>query len=127
MKRPGRALALVVMCPALAAAQVPGDPAPAPDWLPRNGAELRALDKISAVPQTLRLKVGESASFGSLSIRLLRCVVRPPDQPADAAAFLDVQDSHASAPGFRGWMFAHEPELTVLEHPVYDLRLVACT
>ncbi len=32
----------------------------------------------------------------------------------------------AGAPGFHGWVFANEPALNMLEHPVYDIRLVAC-
>jgi hypothetical protein len=95
--------------------------------VPRGGAELRALDKVSAVPTTLNLKVGQSVQYGSLTIQLLRCVVRPPDREPDAAAFLDVQDAHAGEPGFHGWMFAKEPQLGVLEHPVYDLRVIGCT
>jgi hypothetical protein len=27
---------------------------------------------------------------------------------------------------FRGWMFAESPALNMLEHPVYDLRVLAC-
>jgi hypothetical protein len=122
------ASAVAAPAPALPDPTQPATPAPPPpQWLPRPGAELRALDKISAVPTTIRLKVGDSAQFGSLTIRLLGCMVRPPDQPEDATAFLDVQDSRAGEPGFHGWMFAKEPELSVLEHPVYDLRLIGCT
>jgi hypothetical protein len=54
------------------------------------------------------------------------CFVRPPDQPQDAAAFLTITDSHAGEPGFRGWMFAASPAVSMLEHPIYDVRLLGC-
>ena len=29
-------------------------------------------------------------------------------------------------PGFRGWMIASAPALGMMEHPLYDVRVVAC-
>jgi hypothetical protein len=55
-------------------------------WLPRGGAVLQALDKVNARSATLTLKVGQSTQFQTLTITLRACRVRPPDQPADAAA-----------------------------------------
>ncbi len=104
---------------------VPGTPIPG-EWQPRAVAELIGLDKVTARPTQLTVKVGESVRFGTLAITVRGCAVRPPDQPADATAFLDVTDHGATAPLFRGWMFASSPSLAVLEHPVYDLRVVGC-
>ena len=47
----------------------------------------------------------------------------------DAAAWLEISDSRraAGAPDvFRGWMFANAPGVSMLEHPVYDLRVIDC-
>ena len=55
------------------------------------------------------VKVGSSVRDGSLTITVRACVVRPPDQPQDAAAFMVIADSNASEPGFQGWMFASAP------------------
>ena len=110
------------------AAPLPAAPAPsAPGgWLPRDAADLLVLDKVSAQSAPLALKVGQAADNASLSIALRACVVRPPDQEPDAAAYLDINDSRPGAPGFHGWMFKNEPGLNMLEHPVYDVRLVGC-
>ncbi len=97
-----------------------------PAWLPRGGAELQALDKINARTTTLSVKLGQSVAFGSLTITVRACLVRPADQPADAAAFLEITDSRKDAPGFRGWMLAAEPFVTTLQHPVYDVRVSGC-
>ncbi|MDA8250062.1 MAG: DUF2155 domain-containing protein [Rhodospirillales bacterium] len=99
---------------------------PPPAWLPRPAARLVLLDKISAQPHSVTVQVGQSVTFGALTVGVRACDVRPPDQPADATAFLDLSDSHAGMPGFHGWMFADEPAANMFEHPVYDVRLAGC-
>ena len=117
-------LAVPLLC---AAADVPPPPGSAPDsWLPRNTANIQVLDKVNAQSGTVTLKVGQVAENASLSITLRGCAVRPPDLPQDATAYIDVADSRKGAPGFHGWIFANEPSLSMLEHPIYDLRLLGC-
>lgn len=99
---------------------------PPPAWLPRGTAELQVLDKVNAQNALLTVKVGQDAQFGSLDIQVQACDVRPPDQPQDSAAFLAITDSHADAPGFRGWILANDPSLSMLQHPIYDVRVVGC-
>ena len=84
------------------------------------------LDKANAQNALLTVKVGQEAHFGSLNIQVQACSSRPPDQPRDSAAFLTITDSHPDAPGFRGWMLANNPSLSMLQHPIYDVRVVAC-
>ena len=95
-------------------------------WAPASVAKLEALDKVNAQATELTIKVGQSATFGSLTITVKACVIRPPDQPADAAAYLDVTDSHPDSPGFDGWMLQNEPSVSMLQHPIYDLRVTGC-
>jgi hypothetical protein len=104
----------------------PPQAAPRPSWLPQGTAELQVLDKVNAQNAMLTVKVGQEAQFGSLSIQVQACGIRPPDQPQDAAAYLTITDSHADAPGFRGWMLANDPSLSMLQHPIYDVRVVGC-
>ena len=57
------------------------------------------------------------------------CNARPPDEVPDAAAYIEVRDDllAANAPlAFRGWMLANAPAAHMLEHPVYDLRILDC-
>lgn len=112
--------------PPTAPAAAPEGPPPPPPWLPQPAATLILLDKVSALPHTITVKAGQSAAFGSLTIAVRACDVRPPDMPADAAAFLDIADSHPGLPGFHGWMLSAEPAANMLEHPVYDVRLAGC-
>jgi hypothetical protein len=116
----------------------PGAPAPPPvdmtpqvqwaaKWQPGTAAKIQALDKVNAQTTNLTVKVGQAATFESMTISVKACVVRPPDQPADAAAFLEVTDKHPDAPGFTGWMLANEPAVSMMQSPIYDLRITGCS
>jgi hypothetical protein len=96
-------------------------------WIPAATVRLQALDKVNAQTAALTIKVGGVATFGSLTIAAKACAVRPNDQPVDAAAYLTVTDSHPDSPGFDGWMLQQEPSVSMLQHPVYDLRVTGCT
>jgi hypothetical protein len=136
MKAPLLAAALVVAAPALA--QAPSDGGlPDPGWVRRQTAEIQALDKITARVSTLRATVGQPAQFGTLTLTVRACHARPPDESPDSAAWLEITDARGAqlpggggvAPGgtvFRGWLFAERPAANMLQHPVYDVRLLAC-
>ena len=52
-----------------------------------------------------------------------------PDEVPDAAAWLEIGDSRRPPERqvvFRGWMFANAPGVNMLEHPVYDVRVLEC-
>jgi hypothetical protein len=95
-------------------------------WMPAAAAKLQALDKVNAQTSELTIKVGQSATFGSLTITVKSCMIRPSDQPADAAAYLDVTDSHPDSPNFDGWLLEDEPSVSMMQHPIYDLRVTGC-
>jgi hypothetical protein len=105
----------------------PAAPQPVqPAWMPQGSADLQVLDKVNAQNTVLSVKVGQEAHFGSLNIQVRACDNRPPDQPQDSAAYLTITDSHSDAPGFSGWMLAKNPSVSMLQHPIYDVRVVAC-
>lgn len=97
-----------------------------PSWVPQTTAQLQVLDKVNAQNAVLTVKVGQEARFASLNILVQACDIHPPDQPRDSAAFLRVTDSHSDAPAFHGWMLANEPSVSMLQNPIYDVRVVAC-
>lgn len=117
-----RLAALALLLPVAAWAQ-------SQDWLPKQQAELQLLDKVTARVSVLRAAVGKATQVGTLTIKVAACNARPPDEVPDAAAFLEVSDSRRAAgfqDVFRGWMFANAPGVSMLEHPVYDLRVLDC-
>ena len=110
-------------------AMPPATPAPAPvnaDWLPRTGFDLLVLDKITTRTTALSGRVGDTLHAGAITIAVRACDVHPPDEPQDATAFLVITDDRTQASLFSGWMFQNAPSLSMLEHPVYDVRLTGC-
>ena len=104
-------------------------PAAAQEWVPMRSARLQALDKVTARITILDAAVGRAATYGTLTINLRACNGRAPDEVPDAAAWMEITDSRAaqgSPPAFRGWMFANAPGVNMLEHPVYDVRVLEC-
>jgi len=122
-----RRLALIASLISCGAQAQPAGPSSQADaWLPRNTAELSVLDKVRAQPSPLTVRVGQSATLGSLTVTVRGCVTRPADLPQDSAAFLEITDSHATGNAFRGWMLANAPALSQMQHPIYDVRVTSC-
>ena len=96
-------------------------------WVKMSSATLQVLDKVNAIGQTLVVKVGDTGHFGSLDIGVRGCFVRPPDRPADATAFLVINDERPDSPSFTGWMVQSAPYMSMLAHPIYDVRVTGCT
>jgi hypothetical protein len=106
----------------------PSVPAPT-QWLPGHQAQLKVLDKIYGSASTVSAAVGTPFTVRFLTVTILACLLRPPTLPPDAAAFLQVTDSHAppgSAPEFRGWVFKAEPALSGMHDPATDISVDSC-
>ena len=92
-------------------------------------AVLQGLDKVTARVSTFEAPVGETVRFGTLEIIARTCDKRPPEEPPESAAFLDIWEVRPDEPAisvFRGWMFASSPALSAMEHPVYDVWVTDC-
>ncbi len=100
--------------------------APPPAWLPRQSAELQVVEKMNATHRTLEVPVGGTAKVDALAIAVKACLVRPPDQQRDAAAYLDITGKDTASPVFQGWMLAAEPAVSLFEDPLYDVRVTGC-
>lgn len=90
---------------------------------------MRGLDKITAEITELELPAGEPVQFGSLSITARACWSRPPEEPPETYAFLEIDDTAKAGDDkriFTGWMMASSPALNSLEHPIYDVWVINC-
>ena len=122
VRRFGAALACVLGAGAGAAAAVER-----PDPVP--GAILQGLDKTTARVSTIEAPIDGVARFGSLEITARACHKKPPTEPPESAAFLEIVDVRPDSPAvdvFSGWMFASSPALSAMEHPVYDVWVIDC-
>lgn len=106
----------------------------APTSRPGTVAILRGLDKVTARTRDFEAPVGETVAFGALDVTVRYCRKRPPEEPPEVFTFVQVADRRTDGFGvetegeriFSGWMFASNPALNPLEHPVYDIWVMDC-
>jgi hypothetical protein len=94
-------------------------------------AILQGLDKTTARISTIEAPIGQSVQFGVLRIVVRACIKRPPEEPPETSAFLEIDEVRPGDEGkpqrlFSGWMFKSSPALSALEHPVYDVGVLDC-
>ena len=95
-------------------------------------AVLQGLDKTTARVSTFDAPVDKSVRFGTLVITVRACVKRPPEEPPQTAAFLQIDEVRpgettvTSKRVFSGWMFASSPAISALDDPIYDITVLDC-
>ena len=90
---------------------------------------LQGLDKLTARVSKIEVEIGRPTRFGTLDIIAHTCRKRPPEEPPETTAFLEiteVREGEEPMTLFIGWMFASSPALSALEHAVYDVWVVDC-
>lgn len=100
-----------------------------PTNIPQKLAVLRGLDKTTARVSEMAVQVGKPFRFGALEVVVRACMARPPEEPPESTAFLDIKEIKPSgerADVFAGWVFASTPALNAVEHPIYDVWLIKC-
>jgi hypothetical protein len=107
----------------------PAQPAPPPAPKPITAAILQGLDKITARVTPIKVPIGQTARFGTLEIQVRACNKRPPEEPPETAAYVEIREVKSGEEPtkvFGGWMFASSPALSTLEHAVYDVWVTDC-
>lgn len=94
-------------------------------------AVLGILNKRNGLSRDLRMRPGDRVRIGDAVVRLSACDQTEPwekDQLTGAFVQLIVQGSDEKwRKVFSGWLFKESPSLNVVEHPVYDVWVKACT
>ena len=93
-------------------------------------AVFNGLDKITGITTTFEVKIGEEMRFGGLVVKPSVCNTRPVTEQPKTAAFVAVDEILADSSRktiFSGWMFAENPGLNAVEHPIYDVWLNGCS
>ena len=99
------------------------------DKIKNQIAVFAALDKVAARIQPLKVKIDQTVIFGGLKITPRVCNTRPPTEAPVTAAFVEVDEIQLDKSEkriFTGWMFAQNPGLHAVEHPVFDVWLTNC-
>lgn len=99
------------------------------DKIKNPTAVFAGLDKITGRIISFEVAVDETVQFGALQLTPRICFSRPPTEPQNTTAFVEV-DEVTFANDYRrifgGWVFASSPGLHGIEHPIYDVWLTAC-
>lgn len=114
---------------ALAIAQWAGATAGAAQHIENGRAVFAALDKVTARISKLEAKLGETVKFGALKLTARACYSRSPTEPPKTTSFVEIDETGLDGKLqriFSGWMFAENPGLDAVEHPVYDVWLTEC-
>ena len=94
-----------------------------------NAVRLQGLNKVTARVSVVTAPLGTVARFDNLEIIAQRCWKSPPEAQPENAALLEIRElkpEETPHTVFQGWMFSSAPALSALEHPVYDISVLAC-
>ena len=91
-------------------------------------AKFRLLDKISNKLIDKTISVNNSDEIETLSVEVYACFTEPPTEISEDYVLVDIVDTFQGLNKnfYRGWMISSSPEVTPLEHPIYDLWLLGC-
>jgi hypothetical protein len=92
-------------------------------------AVFAGLDKITGRIISFDVYIDETVQFGALQVTPRACYSRPPTEPPQTDAFVEVDEITLNRKVkrlFSGWMFAASPGLNAVDHAVYDVWLTEC-
>ncbi len=93
-------------------------------------AKIQILNKITAKSQYLEVPVSSQITFGTIKIKVLKCLKSSPYELYENKILLEIlekkngQENYSTI--FDGWMFSSSPAISSLEHAVYDITAVSC-
>jgi hypothetical protein len=90
---------------------------------------MRGLDKITGRPSNILAPVGVPVKFATMTITARYCYSPPITEPPETTAFVQIEDHRPDQDArqvFSGWMLASSPSLNGLQHPLYDVWVMAC-
>lgn len=97
--------------------------------IPMDTVVFGNLDKVTGRVNTMSGAIDAPIRFGTLEIVTRSCFTRPPEEPPENAAFVEIYDIPEKGEKqrvFSGWMFGSSPALSALDHPVYDVWVLRC-
>ena len=97
--------------------------------LQKQFANFKLLDKISNKLVEKSIKVNETDFIETLKIQVFSCLTEPPDEIPEDYVLINVKDNFQEQEKsiYKGWMISSSPDVTPLEHPIYDLWLLGCS
>ena len=93
------------------------------------GAKLRITDKTTARFEELVVLPDTITPYRDLEILVKRCWVDNAEYKPEHAVLLDIFENNSSSGKdrlFSGWLFSVSSAITSLEHPYFDVTMLAC-
>ena len=93
-----------------------------------TSAKLKLLDKTTNKVTQKTINVNSIIDWESLNIKIYACYSTPPEEIPEDYVLLEIKDTLIANKEYiyRGWMISSSPDVTPLEHPIYDLWLIDC-
>lgn len=92
-------------------------------------AVFAALNKVTARISHLEIPIDGEQKFGPLTIKPRVCNTSPSTEAPSTTSFIEVKERKLDGTQknlFSGWVFAENPGIHAVEHPVYDVWLTSC-
>ena len=93
-----------------------------------TSAKFKLLDKTTNKVTQKTINVNSIIDWESLNIQIYACYSTSPEEIPEDYVLLEVKDTLSTKKEYiyRGWMISSSPDVTSLEHPIYDLWLIDC-
>ena len=108
-----------------------GQPAARATPMGERTVTIGVLDKVSGRTESYEANPGQIVTFRGLTIAVRACSATPPWANQElTGGFLQID--HRPRPNaepqriFSGWLFAETPSLNSVDHPAYDVWVIAC-
>ena len=87
-----------------------------------TSAKLKLLDKTTNKVTQKTINVNSIIDWESLNIQIYACYSTSPEEIPEDYVLLEVKDTLSTKKEYiyRGWMISSSPDVTPLEHPIYD-------
>lgn len=98
------------------------------ETIEKKYASLKLLNKTTNKVSQREILVNSIVKWETLNINVLYCASSPPTEIPEDYTLLDIYEltTNEEINIYKGWMISSSPEITSLEHPIYDLWLVGC-
>ena len=98
------------------------------DPIKKKIAHMKLLNKTTNKVSENYIDINKKLNWETLTIEIISCFSTPPDEVPENYVLLDVYDkvNNEEKNIYKGWMISSTPDVTSMEHPVYDLWLEDC-
>mgnify|MGYP001272299076 CR=1 FL=1 len=93
-----------------------------------NYAVFKLLDKTTNKVTQKDINVNSKVNWDTLSLEIFACYSTLPQDIPEDYVLIEVKDAlnDKNESVYKGWMISSSPDVTPLEHPIYDLWLIDC-